>query len=316
LINVNAIGIGVNLSTAILTFGVYYFGYQKDKASPNMKEKYGRKALYLCVLLMFLSIGNALFFLVYPGRAPASRDETKNMLAISKLLGPGMDEIASEAREIFSGRLEYCEEKTLLEYQRGHSAFIDGNYQEAVRHYTEAINLRRDFAPAYRGRGCAWKILGNEEQASSDYEMAIKLNPNSAAYFNRGTLLLYKGYIDKAFEDFDTAIKKDPNEPGSYYRRGCIRLRRGETKQAFNDFEKAIQKNSKHGASYCGRGYIRLKGGRIGEQLDECDNVIKLHPWLVDENYGRGCAWLRKGDTERALAEYEVVFDLGPFRPY
>ena len=71
--------------------------------------------------------------------------------------------------------------KDLVEKQR--------EYDKAVVHYTEAIDLNPELAEAYSNRGTVYTDKGEVDKAIEDYTIAIDLNPEGAkAYNNRGTV--------------------------------------------------------------------------------------------------------------------------------
>jgi tetratricopeptide (TPR) repeat protein len=50
------------------------------------------------------------------------------------------------------------------------------NYEEALRHYDRAIELKRDLAEAYMYRGVLHMLMGNEDKALEDHRALTKMN--------------------------------------------------------------------------------------------------------------------------------------------
>jgi tetratricopeptide (TPR) repeat protein len=48
---------------------------------------------------------------------------------------------------------------------------------KALSDFTQAINIKSDYTPAYYQRAVVRRDLGNLEQARQDYEKAKSLNP-------------------------------------------------------------------------------------------------------------------------------------------
>ena len=96
---------------------------------------------------------------------------------------------------------------------RGYKLFNQGNYDEAIKECTEAIELAPDFAEAYRNRGIAYVQKGELDQAIADFDKAIELNPELAkAYNDRGYAYYLKGEVAKAVSDFEKCIELS-NDP-------------------------------------------------------------------------------------------------------
>lgn len=72
----------------------------------------------------------------------------------------------------------HSELKTASEYLRRGNDHSDARcFEEALRDYSEAINLGPKNATAYVNRGGAYFNIERLEQALQDYNEAIKLNP-------------------------------------------------------------------------------------------------------------------------------------------
>jgi tetratricopeptide (TPR) repeat protein len=90
--------------------------------------------------------------------------------------------------------------------QRGQSYNRQGNFEEAIGAYTEAIQLKPDFVLAYQNRGRAYNDKGDFHKAISDFTEAIRLNPNfGEAYYWRGLSYKEAGVLDKAERDLARA---------------------------------------------------------------------------------------------------------------
>lgn len=61
-----------------------------------------------------------------------------------------------------------------------------GEYSEAIKSFTEAINLEPDKADFYHNRGFAFRKLKQYKNAIEDYSNAIELDPEHfKAFYNR-----------------------------------------------------------------------------------------------------------------------------------
>jgi lipoprotein NlpI len=130
----------------------------------------------------------------------------------------------------------------LIFNQRGWEEAQKGNYQEAIRHFTKAIDLNPMDAESYYSRGTAYSHEGQNDEAISDYTKALEINPKNAnAYCNRGNAYCRKGEYDRAISDYTKALGINPRGTEVYYNRGITWCIKGQHDQAISDFRKALE---------------------------------------------------------------------------
>ena len=129
------------------------------------------------------------------------------------------------------------------------------DYQEAVKHFTNAIQQNPEAAEAYSGRGLAYLSIGALDKALADFSRAIELNQISAeAYNGRSIVYRAKGDFDNAIANLNEAIRLDPEFAEAYYTRGLTYDSKGEFNKAIEDYTKAIALKPRHVSSYYNRG--------------------------------------------------------------
>jgi len=122
---------------------------------------------------------------------------------------------------------------------QGLKAYEEKKYDDAVRYYTEAIELNRDNSGAYNNRGCAYDKLKDYYKAIDDYSKTIDLNPKySLAYNNRGIVYGRQEEYDLAIADFNKAIELDPKDSEAYNNRGYVYYKQNQYEESIKDFEK------------------------------------------------------------------------------
>ena len=87
-----------------------------------------------------------------------------------------------------------------------------GDYQEAIKNFTNAIHFNPDDVFVYCERGLVYDDKGDYESAIKDYSKVIALNPDDPnAYYLRGDSYRYKGDYEKAIKDYSEMIERSPN---------------------------------------------------------------------------------------------------------
>jgi lipoprotein NlpI len=109
----------------------------------------------------------------------------------------------------------------------------------------------------YYNRGCEWRDKGEYNLAITDFDQALRLDPNyTSAYNNRGLARREKGDYDGSIADFDQAIRLDPNHVNAYYGRGRDYYSKGQYDKAIADLDQAVQLNPKLSGAIFNRGIV------------------------------------------------------------
>jgi tetratricopeptide (TPR) repeat protein len=127
-------------------------------------------------------------------------------------------------------------------FQRGVEYYQQGNFDEAIEAFSDAILLHPDDPDLYINRGSAYTSKRNFDAAIADYDKAIALNPEYAeAYAGRGAVYYFQEKIDLAIADYDRAIELKPDFTGALFNRGTLYKETGQTDQAIADFQKVLE---------------------------------------------------------------------------
>jgi tetratricopeptide (TPR) repeat protein len=111
----------------------------------------------------------------------------------------------------------------------------------AINDFSNAISLSPDYAVAsYNARGAIFLKFGQYQQASEDFNRAIRLNPaDIRTYNNRGILYTNLGQNQQAIEDFSTAIRLKDDYANAYNNRAFVYLNQGNKELGCYDAQKA-----------------------------------------------------------------------------
>lgn len=162
-------------------------------------------------------------------------------------------ERAEQRAEMLKGTLEESKEATADKEEEeyvdkteklweGRSLAREGNYEEAIDCFTEAIEQDPEFSGAYFNRADAKRNLGKYEASIEDYNTAIDINPeNPVAFNNRGIAKNRLGKYEDAIEDFNNAIELDSKSVLRLNNRAEVRIQMGDFKRARQDANKAME---------------------------------------------------------------------------
>jgi SpoVK/Ycf46/Vps4 family AAA+-type ATPase len=96
-------------------------------------------------------------------------------------------------------------------YLKGNKLFEADNLEGAIREYTAAISLERDYASAYLNRSLARGRMNDIPNAKVDAQKAIRLEPNCwDAPYVLGVLAEYEEQLDDAKAWYENSLKRNP----------------------------------------------------------------------------------------------------------
>jgi tetratricopeptide (TPR) repeat protein len=152
------------------------------------------------------------------------------------------------------------------------------NLKGAIEEFTQAINLKNDFAESYFERGKTYIEIGDFENAEKDFQTAVKLNPK-----------LTESYVYLA----------------------QIQLAKGNDEEALKYLEKSShgQKDYKY---YFSLGKINFNNKNYEKAVEYLSKAIEQNPYLVDAYDLRAKAFKELGQYIKAIEDFKRAYTLMP----
>lgn len=156
---------------------------------------------------------------------------------------------------------------------RGSISFNEGNFNNAIADYSEAIKSDFQCILAYHNRAVTYRNLMKgkspveirplTEAALSDIDQIVKLEPSPEAFYNRA--LLRNGVQDRegSIADFKQAIRLNPNFFEAYVQGATVVRRNGELMCAINLLSKAISIAPNRPEAIYNRGLFKRDAGDL-----------------------------------------------------
>ncbi|NMM48681.1 tetratricopeptide repeat protein [Marinigracilibium pacificum] len=127
--------------------------------------------------------------------------------------------------------------------------------RDALTRFTQAINIDKDYVPAYNGRALANMYLGNNQPAVEDLNVILSNDPqNENARYNRGYLMEQLGNFEAAVSDYSKFLEIKPDDAKVVFDRANAYFSLESYSTALKDYERAIELDSENGEYYRGKG--------------------------------------------------------------
>lgn len=162
-------------------------------------------------------------------------------------------------------------------FRRGVGERLLGRLGDAVKSFSEAIELNPGLAEAYFRRGVCFREMDEEMLALRDFEHAAAIEFDTPrAYFWQGLTWAKMGDYYKAIKAYGEAIDQSERYVPAYVNRGLAYMQLRDYKKAINDFNEAIRLQSTTADHYYKRGVAYSLDGQHVKAVTSLMNAIKF----------------------------------------
>ncbi len=194
-------------------------------------------------------------------------------------------------------------------------------YKAAVDDYTRVMsNLSvssDEYLEILERRIWANLYGGNIDDGFSDSKLLVKLKPrNAEGYFALGYALNEQKKYGDAITQYDEAIKMNPNHSMAYNNRGYIKFGTGlNINEALRDIDKSIGLDSENASALSSRAEINIQLEKYTEAIIDLNKAIALRESGLDY-YLRGNAKIKLHDKIGACSDWSKAGDFNEMRGY
>ncbi|MBO4780409.1 MAG: tetratricopeptide repeat protein [Selenomonadaceae bacterium] len=198
----------------------------------------------------------------------------------------------------------------LEEGDRLNLVIADWAYEEAVRCWTEAIELNPNNFLAYESRGYYFHLghVGRFKEAIDDYTRAIELRPGTADnYFYRGETYLNIGERELAQKDFERALGLNPQMSAPLGELAYLCATSGKPQQAIEYANRALESNNRNWRAYYSRGLAFFSQNDFAAALADAQSALD---WGCSDAYQLiGDCYAKLGLNDEAEKYWEIAKD-------
>jgi serine/threonine-protein kinase len=190
--------------------------------------------------------------------------------------------------------------------------------RDALSDFQDAIRLDPNCWSAIHNRGITLAQQAQPSAALRDFNRVLELNPGLAvASRNRAELLASLGRMEEAVRDYSQALRQMPEDASIYRARGNAWQRLGAYDKALADLNRSLSLLPDQADVYTQRGNLSAEMGNFDQALSNYQQALRIDSNWVEAH--RSLAWLLSTcpdpnfrDRERALVEADQAKQLAP----
>ena len=198
-------------------------------------------------------------------------------------------------------------------YNLGIALAGQGRLQEAIGHYEQALRFKPDDAEAHNNLGNALDELDRPQEAVGQYEQALRIQPDYAeAHYNLGVTLERLGRTQEAIQHYEQAVRIKPDLIQAQLNLGSTLLRVGKPQEAIGHYEQAVRITPDSAEAHNNLGNALDELDRPQEAIGHYEQALRIKPDLADAHYNLGITLEKLGRTPEAIQHYEQALRIKP----
>jgi Flp pilus assembly protein TadD len=183
-----------------------------------------------------------------------------------------------------------------------------GDYAQAAREYTRAIEQAPSDAQPHFELGFCYFRLGQSDNAIKELKAALALEP----WYTRADEALAEIYIQKkdfsqARAHLDHLLSVDPNSYTAHYNLGIFAALEKNWGEARQQMLSALQADPSSAEAHNTLGGIYLQRGELEAARRQFEETIRLQPNLASAHYNLAMVLQKQGKTEAAAQEFRAA---------
>jgi len=239
-------------------------------------------------------------------------------LAVMGLSGAEAERVRAEKLRVVNAlRDDPAQARRILQAETqevlGASHLRAGRFVEAIQVFSQALELDPPRPNCYYLRALAHSLNGNQEQALSDLEQVLALNPGSVeALSARGEIYWELDDYARSAEDFNRVIALGASQEETYLNLGRANRKLERYTDALANFDAAIDKFGGSAEAFAGRAETHRLMESYTAALADFTRALELRPAYDWALASRGFVHKQLEQPAKALSDFNAALTLDP----
>ena len=184
-------------------------------------------------------------------------------------------------------------------------------WKDSLTLWTHTLDCTSGNYTAYNNLGIALADQGKPAEAMRCYSQAIQLKPDYAdAQRNLGAMLILQGNVDEAVQHLDRALQLKPDFAEAHNDLGVVLAQKGKPDEAVQHFGRALQFNPDYAPSHRNLGSLLVLQGRLDEAVQHLNRALQLKLDFAEADNDLGAALAAQGNLNDARLHFQRALNL------
>jgi arylsulfatase A-like enzyme/Tfp pilus assembly protein PilF len=196
----------------------------------------------------------------------------------------------------------------VVPFARGENYLGWGKPQPAMEEFRKSLSRNPTFDQAALGLGRACFLTGQDQQAVTALEVALRLNPrNFLARLALAKVYWSQNLPEKARPELEEVIKAHPDFAEAHANYGIILAKLRDYRQALGEIQQGIKLGYSDPIAYNYLGVSYAELGDAAEAVQAYQKAVELNPRYAAAHLNLALQYLQHGESAKAQESYRKV---------
>jgi len=190
---------------------------------------------------------------------------------------------------------------------------LQGHFDEAAKHFREAIRIKPAYATAHNNLGLALASQGQLSEATQHYQEAIRLKPRYAdPHYNLGLTLANQGKLAEAVGQYRQALQFRPDYGAAHQSLAIALSGLGQWPEALDHSREAVRINPDSPEAHNSLGIALARGGDLPNATRHFREAVRLRSDDSRAHNNLGISLAEQGQMPEATLHFREALRLDP----
>ena len=196
------------------------------------------------------------------------------------------------------------------EYAVAQDLQFAGKFDEAIRHYEQAIKRDPDLGRAYSGLAAVYANIGRQSDGEKQYRLAmshIDRMSEREKYRTRAAYYLVVHNLSRAIEELNQLVKEFPSDEAGLNNLALLYFYQRDMEHALEASQRPISLYPKNAIGRNNAALYAMYAGQFAAAVKQAQTVLQLNPAYHKAYVAIGLSQLGMNDVPGAVATYQKL---------